>query len=75
MGNTEYFLPKAARTWDMNPNPVKSEHVKIAENLVHCFEGLLMLLFSTAPIIISSNSSLLSPTAALSGSGCTGVST
>lgn len=68
---TEYFLPKAEGTWE-----VKSEQLKIAENLVHCFEGLLRLLVSTAPIIILSTFSLLlSPTAALSGSGCTGAST
>lgn len=73
---TEYFLPKAERTWEVNPNPVKSEQLKIAENLVHCFEGLLRWLVSTAPVTILSNCSLLlSPTAALSGSGCTGAST
>lgn len=73
---TGHFLPRAGRTWEVNLDPLKSEQLKIAEKLVLCFEGLLSLPVSTAPIIISSNSSLLlSPTAVLNGSGCTGVST
>lgn len=73
---TGYFLPRAGRMWEVNLDQLKSEQLKTAENLVLCVEGLLSFPVSTAPIIILSNSSLLlSSTAVLSGSGCTGVST
>lgn len=73
---TAYFLPRVERPWEVNMDPLRSEQLKIAENHVLCSEGLMSLPISTAPVIISSNSSLLLfPTAVLSGCGCTGMNT